>query len=525
MLYQCIVIGAGASGLFFAATRKNSGPILLLDNQARPGRKLLLSGGGKCNVTNRNISPANYISANPQFCRQALTAFSPKHMLDFLKRHNIALEEREHGQMFCKRGAEELRDLLLNLAHGNNADLHLGRNIRAIRYTVPQPHARDNGYARGNSSTSDARDNRTNSDACAHHNTSSTHAGQNTEGMYPTRSIGGIHVESCPSLPQNAAFQIITDNNEYLGRNLLIAAGGPAWPKAGASHFGQRMAAAFGHSILPPAPALTPLKMPPEWPLHGLQGLSLTVTISLAVMSGFNATPNTASTPKLAATPSHGTMPNHVAAPGPGAKSHTAVAPDCGVLTHRATSPSAAAAHNLADPAAQANRPSFTLPLLFTHSGISGPACLQISSYLEPGDAINIDFLPGQDFTALLDAPENARSSPLQLLRKLLPPRLAAALLPPDLRDRKCAEISRANRNALHQAAHAHRVTPLAPSFAQAESSRGGIDTTQISPTTMQSQLLPNLYITGEALDICGQLGGYNLHWAWASAWCAGRVV
>lgn len=434
MIYDCIVIGAGAAGLFFAATRKNRGPILLVDRQERPGRKLLLSGGGKCNVTNLSVSPDNYLGQNPIFTRQALSAFGSKDMLDFLEHRNITLEEREHGQIFCRRGAEFLRDNLCDLAKENGAQFRLGeRLVSASRLATREALSTDD------------------------------------ETRFPAVGESRFDEDKTRFSTSEARFAVELESGRYLARNLLIACGGPAWPRAGSSYLGKKIAQDFGHAYIAPRPALTPLKMPKSWPLHGLQGISLTVT-------------------------------------------------------------------------AQAPQgPAFTLPLLFTHGGVSGPATLQASSYLytmpglqaapapQGGEALSIDFLPASDFINLLAAPDSGKQTPAGLLRRKLPERLAAAVLDtPEcapFKDRKCAELARAARITLAETVHKHRMVPLPPDFGQAESSSGGIDTLEVNPRTMESSLRPGLYFAGEVLDVCGQLGGYNLHWAWASAFAAGRVI
>lgn len=411
MLHKTLVLGAGSAGLFYAATRKPGGKVILFDHQERAGRKLLLSGGGKCNFTNLDISAQNYLCSQPGFTSRALSSFDAGRILDFVRKHGLSTEEREFGQMFLRRSAEELRNLLVNLAEGNGTRFVLGRRIEHLYYVSETPLA--------------------------------------------ASKAGTITVEAVAGLPEGARFCVEAGGKQYLGQNLLLATGGPSWPKAGASSAGHAIAKSFGHKVISPRPALTPLKMPEDWPLHGLQGLSVVVEASA----------------------------------GTG--------------------------------------PSFIRPLLFTHSGISGPACLQISSYLDANAEIILNFLPGQSFATLLDAPDAGKSTPLRILRTYLPERLARALLsadgPAGFAERKCAEISRTGRQALHAAVHRHSVRPLPASFNQAESSSGGVDTSAINPKTMQSNILSGLYFAGEVMDVCGQLGGYNLHWAWASAWCAGR--
>lgn len=162
--------------------------------------------------------------------------------------------------------------------------------------------------------------------------------------------------------------------------------------------------------------------------------------------------------------------------------------------------------------------------LLFTHSGISGPAVLQLSCRWQPGQEVTIDFLPRDRFDALLDAPENGKLLVRTLLSRHMPQRLADALLPEELSRRKVAELSRAARTALRDAVHSHRVIPAGhDGLRRAEAAAGGVNTAQVNAWSMESLITPGLFVVGELLDITGHLGGYNLHWAWASGHMAGQ--
>lgn len=161
--------------------------------------------------------------------------------------------------------------------------------------------------------------------------------------------------------------------------------------------------------------------------------------------------------------------------------------------------------------------------LLFTHSGLSGPAMLQASLYWKEGD-INIDFLPGGNFEKLLD--DNPRSTPRGLLRELLPIRLADALLPREIRSHKNGELSRDSRKVIARGIHSFAVGNLSRgSLDMAEICAGGVNVDEIESASMESKIHPRLYILGETLDVAGRLGGYNLHWAFASAFCAAENI
>ena len=139
---------------------------------------------------------------------------------------------------------------------------------------------------------------------------------------------------------------------------------------------------------------------------------------------------------------------------------------------------------------------------------------------------MRLDFLPGRDVAALLDAPEAGRQTPRALLARHLPQRLTDALLPAPLARRKIAELSRAARSRIAEAVQARMITPDGTAgLKKAEVCAGGVDTREVDPRSMTSLLCPNLYIVGELLDVTGLLGGYNLHWAWASGMAAGRNI
>ena len=158
--------------------------------------------------------------------------------------------------------------------------------------------------------------------------------------------------------------------------------------------------------------------------------------------------------------------------------------------------------------------------LLFTHDGISGPAALKASLFWKNGMEVCIDFAPATPFEDLLDAP--GKLLVRTAARRLGPQRLMDALVPDDLADRKCAELSRQQRRSLATAIHAHRCIPLrVAGMKRAEACAGGVAMTEVNPRSLESMLVPHLWFMGEVLDVTGLLGGYNLHWAWAS----GRVA
>ncbi|MDO9402223.1 MAG: NAD(P)/FAD-dependent oxidoreductase [Polaromonas sp.] len=112
--FDVVVIGAGAAGLFCAGVAGQRGrKVLLLDHSEKIAEKIRISGGGRCNFTNRDTTPAHYLSENPNFCRSALSRYTPQDFIALLQRHHIAFHEKHKGQLFCDRSAEDVIRMLL----------------------------------------------------------------------------------------------------------------------------------------------------------------------------------------------------------------------------------------------------------------------------------------------------------------------------------------------------------------------------------------------------------------------------
>jgi len=111
---QVVIIGAGASGLMCAIEAGKRGKtVLVMDHQPKPGQKIRMSGGGKCNFSNTHVSSSHYISSNPHFCKSALNQFSQWDFIRLLEKQDILYEERDHGQLFCKNSAMDILDMFL----------------------------------------------------------------------------------------------------------------------------------------------------------------------------------------------------------------------------------------------------------------------------------------------------------------------------------------------------------------------------------------------------------------------------
>jgi len=177
---------------------------------------------------------------------------------------------------------------------------------------------------------------------------------------------------------------------------------------------------------------------------------------------------------------------------------------------------------------ARANGASFREAMLITHRGVSGPAILQISSYWEPGADLRVDLLPGIDAgEALRDGRAERPAAELKtVLSGLLPRRLAERLCEVWLPNRPMRQYRDAELNDIGaQLADWPVVASGTEGYRTAEVTLGGVDTDEVSSSTMMSRRQQGLYFVGEVLDVTGHLGGYNFQWAWASGHAAGLAV
>jgi predicted Rossmann fold flavoprotein len=132
--YDVLVLGAGAAGLFCAATAASRGRrVLVLERANKVGKKILMSGGGRCNFTNYEVEPGHFISANPHFCKSALSRYTQWDFIALVERYGIAYEERKHGQLFCLNSAADILAMLLHEAEKGDVTIATRCEIRAIK--------------------------------------------------------------------------------------------------------------------------------------------------------------------------------------------------------------------------------------------------------------------------------------------------------------------------------------------------------------------------------------------------------
>ena len=223
--FDVAIIGAGAAGLFCAGIAGQLGfKVLLIDHSDKVAEKIRISGGGRANFTNRDVSAANFISQNPNFCRSALARYTPQHFMALMRAHGIAFHEKHKGQLFCDRSAEDLINLLLAECDKGGVTRWQPCRVNSIEKTGPKSQ------------------------------------------------------KMCVN-----SYQINSDRGRVKTRAVVVATGGLSIPKIGATDFGYRIAQQFGLNLVEPRPALVPLTFDGTgWePYAALSGLALPVAIEV----------------------------------------------------------------------------------------------------------------------------------------------------------------------------------------------------------------------------------------------------
>ncbi len=220
LCYDTIIIGAGAAGLMCALTAGQRGRrVLVLERANKVGKKILMSGGGRCNFTNLHVSPERFLSANPQFCKSALSRYSQWDFIELVERHHIEYFEKQtvnglSGQLFCRRSAQQIVALLLDECARAGVAIRIGCETASV-----------------------------------------------------------THQE---------AYRLSSNHGAFAAETLVVAAGGLSVPSLGGSGFGYTLARQFGLRLLPTMAGLAPFTFTGAMKdrCGKLSGISCEVTIS-----------------------------------------------------------------------------------------------------------------------------------------------------------------------------------------------------------------------------------------------------
>jgi hypothetical protein len=251
------------------------------------------------------------------------------------------------------------------------------------------------------------------------------------------------------------SFEVVSSRGRFESESLVVATGGLAMPKIGATPLGYRIARQFGLKVVEPAPALAPLLWSEDDldRFKDLSGLAFDAIVK------------------------------------------------CGRHRYREN-------------------------ILFTHRGLSGPAVLQISSHWKEGQAISIDLFPERDILREFMVHRNEKTEMSTFLSSFLPKRFVKKWCELYSPSKPMNRTSEKEFRAAAERLHDWQVTPRKKDgYGAAEVTGGGVDTDEISSKTMESKKVPGLFVAGEVLDVTGELGGYNLQWAWSSGWAAGQFA
>jgi len=417
--WDVVVVGAGAAGLMAGIRAAERGRrTLLVEKNRRPGTKILMSGGTRCNLTHatdaRGIVEA--FGAQGRFLYSALSLLGPQEVLQFFETEGVRTKlERETGKIFP--ASDKALDVL-------NA---LVARLKRSGCTL-------------------------------------------------------VNEEPLVELEKTASnFRLVTAKRTLTAENVILTTGGKSYPDCGTTGDGYRWAERLGHSIVPPRPALVPLRTDAAW-VTVLKGVTIPDMAVSVVLPDGNQT---------------------------GGKRTKD-----GVLARRRGA------------------------LLFTHFGISGPVVLDVSRVVSEHPhpetlQVVCDFLPDMkperlETELVAASTRSGKRQVASIVAQWVPHRLAETMFKQIGLDseRRMAEVAKAERTRLVEVLK-HLAIPITGTlgFKKAEVTAGGVSLAEVDSRSMQSKLVPGLFFAGELLDLDGPIGGYNFQAAFSTGFLAGASV
>ena len=233
--YDVIIVGAGASGLYCALTAGRRGRrVLVIDHANKAGKKILMSGGGRCNFTNYFVEPEHFIGANPHFCKSALSRYPSWEFIGMVEAHQIPYHEREHGQLFCDDSAQDILTMLLDECTAVGVQIKLNTQINHVQTT--------------------------------------DHDKAKRFELITSKKLG----------KKDVASESQSSQTRYRCESLVVATGGLSIPTMGASGIGYELAQQFGHTLIATDASLVPFTFTDKTGelIRNLAGISLPVIAS-----------------------------------------------------------------------------------------------------------------------------------------------------------------------------------------------------------------------------------------------------
>lgn len=407
MYHNIIVIGGGASGITASIIAKDRGlDVAIMEGTERVGKKILTTGNGRCNISNKNISDNRYHSSNKQFFNHTLNSFSITDTINFFYSLGLPIIELDDGKMYpMSLQASSVLDILRLALDEREIPIYFNSKVKSIKKAKNR-------------------------------------------------------------------FQLTTtDENIFYCDKLILSCGGKSAPNTGSDGSGFTLAQSLGHKIIAPVPGLVQLKLKHN-KLKALSGIKFDGIAEAYI-------------------------------------DNSPIDKQFGEL-------------------------------LFTDYGISGPPILQLSSkisrslYEKKNVHILLDMCPNTEYDELKNFLENhwgifsyrsVYDSLIGVINKKLIPIILKESEILDIH-KPCIELTWKEKSSLLKLLKSWCFEVYdTNSFSNSQVTCGGVDTNYVNPETLESTIVPNLYFTGEVLDVYGDCGGFNLQWAWSSGYLVGQYI